>query len=790
MSVLSHFQEEYDLLSEKIHRFKMALLIETDVAVKFKLEKQLEEAKAAREQIAQQLEGVERLMLTCPYRGLFAFREQDQDFFFGRESSTKTLLEDIQHNSCVAIIGASGSGKSSLVYAGLVPHLRKTNSWLIANFRPKNRPVDELALCLVPLLYRDKLEQAKKLKSFANDLVSGEIGLLQIVQLIIRTHPGKRLLLVVDQFEELYTVHHEKILQQHFVDSLLKAVQVQGQSPEFTLLITLRADFMGQAVAYGPLAEALNTYPKEILGPMDESQLRNAIEQPAKKHGVRLEEGLTERILHDLGQEPGRLPLLEFALAQLWKRQASGHLTHAAYDDIGEVAGALAHHADEVYARFDSAQREKLRHIFVQLVRPGEGTEDTRQIATRQQIGAENWDLVTELADARLVVASTASISLEEQIPSGEGLEVSSKTRTFAVHSEEDTVEVVHEALIRYWQPLREWIDKAREFRLWQNRIRQNIAEWEAAGNHEDLLLPEVKLAEAQAKLDEHRDELSKCERTYIEESRTVCQRKRTEQERLQRQRELEERERVRRYQKRKWGIVKNLILGVLVFMLLIRLQDNGWLQFTQNALMDMMMQIFHGGIAQDTTAIPPLVFLEIDESTYQDWGEPLVARDRVLHLIQVAVEGQAQMILADILFHQPTPVETQDPEQPLHRYDQELFTYIQHYSENCRKLSPTPDTHCPQILLPRAVRWPQTPEQTTACPEIRSSFLDEAVRNSADVHWGTVLVSPESDRILRSVQLWQPACSAAGEPQVLPALPLLAAAFCSAARAFAPKDS
>jgi hypothetical protein len=185
--------------------------------------------------------------------------------------------------------------------------------------------------------------------------------------------------------------------------------------------------------------------------------------------------------------------LLEFALTQLWERQQYRQLTHAAYKAIGGVTQALARHADETLARFQD-ERERLRRVFVQLVRPGEGTEDTRQVATREQVGADNWNLVTELADERLVVTGRDAQGRE-------------------------TVEVVHEALLRHWQPLRQWIEQDRQFRVWQNRLRLDLQEWEKQGRDEGALLRGTRLAAAEERLNDHVDELSQPEKDYIESS-------------------------------------------------------------------------------------------------------------------------------------------------------------------------------------------------------------------------------------------------------------------------------
>ncbi len=162
------------------------------------------------------------------------------------------------------------------------------------------------------------------------------------------------------------------------------------------------ADFIAPAAEYDPFARALNNYPHVILGPMNWVDLRNSILSPARKMNVELEQGLTERILQDLGEEPGTLPLQAFALSRLWELQARSKITYDAYENIGGVKKELACHADESHVRFNTEQQGKLRRIFLQLIRPGEGANDTRQMATRKQTKEENWNVVTKMADERL----------------------------------------------------------------------------------------------------------------------------------------------------------------------------------------------------------------------------------------------------------------------------------------------------------------------------------------------------------------------------------------------------
>ncbi|WP_444980484.1 nSTAND1 domain-containing NTPase [Microseira wollei] len=511
----------------------------------------------------------------CPYRGLFAFQEEDARLFFGRETFTQQLVKAVNTKKLVAVIGPSGSGKSSVVFAGLIPHLRCCDiPFKIATFRPGNNPFNSLASALIsveapessnieftsesksdpPLPPLDKggsqnpksaeLEVAIELRYASGTLTRSQPGTLcNIINRILqksragetptpqeflqnsnrilqksragetptpqeflqKSHGlGERLLLVADQFEELYTLvsEAERLV---FLEELLGAV---NNTPNFTLVITLRADFLGRALDSEALGKALQQYPPELLIPMNRKELEEAIANPAQMLGVELEEGLTERIINDVDRQPGHLPLLEFALTQLWAKQKDGILSCAAYKEIGGVDLALANHAEQVYFNLSAADRFRSQRIFIQLVHPGEGTEDTRRLATRAEVGEENWDLVTYLASARLVVTGR-----DEKT----GLE---------------TVEIVHEALIRSWEKLRIWMQQDRDFRHWQEQLRGVIRQWESSGKDEGALLRGKPLIDAQYWQQQRSDELNSGERSFIQLSLALRDREFKQQKR------------------------------------------------------------------------------------------------------------------------------------------------------------------------------------------------------------------------------------------------------------------
>jgi energy-coupling factor transporter ATP-binding protein EcfA2 len=412
-----------------------------------------------------------------PYRALSPFREEDSEYFFGRKKVIERMQNIVEKQNFVMVLGASGSGKSSVVFSGLVPYLRQQKQkkqWSIAQFRPQSNPFYQLALALVPLLHPDKQSQTKEFTPFAKALYEGKINLSQTMQDIAKSHVNQQILLIVDQFEELYTSSID--VQHRFIDQLLQIVETTSQQnawenlPQFTLLIMLRADFLGKVLTYAPFAEMSNKYSDIKLGYMGEDGLKAAIEKPAEKQSVKIEVGLTDRILQDLGQAPGNLSLLEFALDQLWKSMSGGIITHEDYDAIGGVKQAIAQYANDFYDTLNPKEQATLRRIMVQLVRPGEGTDDARQVAIRSQIGEENWHLVIRLADARLVVTGQDKDTKQE------------------------TVELIHEALIHHWQLLKDWMNENRDALRTKRNIETAAKEWEAHDKHSDYLLKKPKL--------------------------------------------------------------------------------------------------------------------------------------------------------------------------------------------------------------------------------------------------------------------------------------------------------
>jgi energy-coupling factor transporter ATP-binding protein EcfA2 len=461
-----------------------------------------------------------------PYQGLSAFGEEDAAFFFGRETFVNELVQTTRKQPLVGVVGPSGSGKSSVVFAGLIPQLRGEGNWLISSFRPGNQPFYQLACALVRLLEPEvgETQQLREAAGLAGDMQSGRISLQQVASRIQERNGGKRLLLVADQFEELYTLC-QKEEQEGFADAILAAI-----SPEMTLVFTLRADFYGYVLSYRPFRDALQQFTPQLLSSMKREELKAAIALPAQKLDVQLEAQLTQRILDDVGQEPGNLPLLEFALTRLWEKQENRVLTHQAYDEIGGVKKAIANHAELVYQQLSETQQKQAERIFVQLVRPGEGTEDTRRMATRGEVGEDNWGLVSYLAgyQARLVVTGGGK--------AGKAGEAGGAGGAGEVSFAEDTVEVVHEALIREWGTLRKWINANREFRTWQERLKVGLREWKNSNHDSGALLRGVPLTVASDWLHKRAEEMTQEERDFIQVSGQQRDREKQQEKRRRQQ--------------------------------------------------------------------------------------------------------------------------------------------------------------------------------------------------------------------------------------------------------------
>ncbi|MBX3331145.1 MAG: SUMF1/EgtB/PvdO family nonheme iron enzyme [Nitrospira sp.] len=443
----------------------------------------------------------ERLRVTrttlCPYRGLLYFREEDAPFFFGRTAAIRNLHEAIRQHRFIAVVGASGSGKSSVVRAGLVPQLRqeKETIWEVATLFPGDEPLKALARSVSPLLEpetMDETDRLLKINKLADAFAKKEVSLHDVGLRILEKQSGtNRLLLVIDQAEELYTVAKDDHTRRRFIDEMLDA----SERGSWTAILTLRGDFVGKALSYRPLSDRLQGAQVNV-GPMTRAELEQAVTSPAQRVELSFAAGLVTRILDDVGDEPGHLPLLEFVLKLLWddEDRQGPELSHQAYEAMGGLQGAVAKKAEEVFDKLTPLEQEAVKRVFLQVVRAGETGEDTRRRAALSEIGSVAMDVVKKLADARLLVTNRAVAG-------------------------EETVEVSHEALIRQWQRLQGWLNEDREFLLWRERLRGRVNEWQHNTQDEGTLLRGALLVEAQRRLSQKADMLTDEEKDYIRHS-------------------------------------------------------------------------------------------------------------------------------------------------------------------------------------------------------------------------------------------------------------------------------
>jgi len=415
-----------------------------------------------------------------PYRGLLAFYEKDSPYFFGRELITKRLHDKVAKDSIVAVIGASGSGKSSLVYAGLLPILRKQGNWLIANFRPGSRPFDSVAVSIMPLLEPNLKEPELSIATYklSEHLKDGNLYIV-IEQLLRKRNNDNRLLVFVDQFEEVYTQCTNADTRKNFLNALLEIANAHSTSHSYVkIVITLRGDFYGKVVGYRLLSDALQDNIIH-LPPMIRVELKSAIEKPAHKYGVTFEDGLVERILNDVGDEPGNLPLLQFSLSLIWDKQKDNILRHSAYNNIGELSGAIAYRTETLYQTLAKEQQIATRNLLSRLVRvarPEDEGNDTRKRVVIKEIlnYSDILKVAYDLTNARLLVMGRDDSTSEEY------------------------VELAHEAIITSWDRLKTWLVEDREFLLWKQKTSIIYEEWRLANCDENLMLKGRLLKEAE----------------------------------------------------------------------------------------------------------------------------------------------------------------------------------------------------------------------------------------------------------------------------------------------------
>lgn len=460
-----------------------------------------------------------------PYKGLRAFQAADHRDFFGREALTQKLIKRLDghngHARFLAVVGPSGSGKSSLVKAGLIPALWRgdlagSDRWFIVEILPGTHPLDELEIALMRIA-------AEQSNNITEQLQRDARGLVRAAQLVL-PNDGSELLLVIDQFEEIFTLVEDEITRTNFLELLYTTVT--DPRSRVRVVITLRADFYDRPLLYADFGELVRSRMETIL-PLSADELERAIARPAEQVGVAFEPGLVASIIAEVNYQPGALPLLQYALMELFDQREGRMLTHEVYQSIGGTVGALARRADEIFDGLDDTGKETTRQMFLRLVTLGEGVEDTRRRVPRDELMAiaVDQDMMEEVIDT---YATYRLLSLDHDPGS----------RT-------PTIEVAHEAILREWKRLRGWLNDSRQEIRLQRQLATMAAEWHTASRDGSFLVRGSRLDHFERWMRDTRLALTQLERNYLDVSLTERERRETEeQQRQARELALEQRSR------------------------------------------------------------------------------------------------------------------------------------------------------------------------------------------------------------------------------------------------------
>lgn len=485
-----------------------------------------------------------------PYRGLRAFREEDHAFFFGRRQQTyklwKMLKALYEHPSVVRFLpvyGPSGSGKSSLVRAGLLPvigqhSLSSQEHTRVAILEPRTQPLKGLALALARMATGDDSPVAKAREFYRELQQRNEREQYDGLWRIVRSLPGTELssvIIAVDQFEEIYSQCKDKRQRLIFINNLLTAAA--DKSRLVIVVVTLRSDFLGETQTH-PWLNRLFSKHGYLVPAMNEVELRQAIMKPAEKAGHPLDAATVTLLIQETQQREGALPLLQVALSDIWNGLRNGKEPGQTLQEIGGVGGALAKKAEAIFQALTLEQQTIARRVFLGVIQLGEGTQDTRR---RAQI-------------ISLVAKQTTGVQVREVIERFAWREA--RLLTLAADNEgNETVEVTHEALIEHWRRLNEWVGESREDIRFQRRLQEAAQNWDKQGQAEGCLWRSPDLDILQSYYQKVDDSMTPLEIEFFKASvasveRTEQERKRLEQERQQVEQERQQADKRRREQR------------------------------------------------------------------------------------------------------------------------------------------------------------------------------------------------------------------------------------------------
>ena len=424
---------------------------------------------------------------TCPYKGLAAFERDDSAYFFGRERLVGELAARTVQVGLLGVVGASGSGKSSVIGAGLLPSLGAgllpgSEDWKQVSIRPGEHPMHALRAAL---------------SSGAEDPIEAAVGALT---------PEGRLVLMVDQFEETFTLCAEEAERSDFVAALTGAAKRWPEN--VAVILAIRADYYGHCAPYPDLAEALAAN-HVLVGPLTREELKRAIELPARRAGLRVESALADALVEEVSDEPGGLPLLSTALVELWQTREDGWIRMEAHEQTGGVRGAVSRLAETSYEQLSPAEQEAARRVFLRLVASAEG--DT---ITRRRVDLHEFDPVHDPDAAAVLTQLTQDRLL---------------TKT------EDTVEVAHEALLREWPRLRAWLEEDVQGHQLRQHLTHAAQQWEETGREASEVYRGARLSAALDWSATRGPDLNELERDFLSESRQTSEREAERQRRTNR---------------------------------------------------------------------------------------------------------------------------------------------------------------------------------------------------------------------------------------------------------------
>jgi WD40 repeat protein/serine/threonine protein kinase/DNA-binding XRE family transcriptional regulator len=487
-------------------------------------------------------------LMKNPYKGLRPFEEADEGFFFGREAFIELLLrrlssatrkngdgqENRGHGRFLAVVGPSGSGKSSVIRAGLLPALRNgqltgAGKWFIVEMNPGSDPLKGLEAALLRVA-------ADTPGNLLAQMSEDENGILNVVNRVLPADLQVELLLFIDQFEELFTLVEDPDTVKSFLNGLF--VAVSATNSRLRIVLTLRADFYDRPLSYPSFGELMrgNT---EVVLPLDAKELAEAIRKPAEQVGVTFEDGLVQSIVAEVSAQPGALPLMQYALTELFDNHQGRILTYEAYQETGGVFGAVSRSAEDLYSRLSPGSQEIARQLFLRLVTLGEGVEDTRR-----RVKVSELESLATLTPGVEVSASPQQVQIVRVV-----LEAFGKARLVSFDREPQTrsptVEIAHEALLREWGRLKNWLNKNRVDVRLQRALGYAASEWNSSGRDPSFLLRGARLEQFEAWAAETSMALNKDERHYLKASLSARNaRHKAEQARQKREAVLERRSR------------------------------------------------------------------------------------------------------------------------------------------------------------------------------------------------------------------------------------------------------